>query len=151
MCVAKVIYKLRQSPNCLRLTLPKRMAVNIKSGLNRLFVVFWVAYALYCLVLYPFQERRAAVRLYAYELGTCIKTHANSLDNQVKCIKDAELRLDTRLDEYRMPKFYMRAWRELLGLVLVPPLLIYALVYAVVRGGVAATRWVWEGFRKPLT
>jgi hypothetical protein len=115
---------------------------NIKRGFNRLFVVFAVAWAIYCLTIFPLTEHAKADAHLREGMKGCYLTE---LGNGVSALNDC-LKLSEQIwqpDQWGLMNFYKREWPLILAAIAGAPLL----VYGIVRGMAFVSLWVWRGFR----
>jgi hypothetical protein len=114
------------------------MAVNIKRGFNRIYIVLAVLWALYCAVLFPLQRQAEATRQLNRDLPVC--SEYGEKDPACLAVKED---WNASMERWQFRKFYSWAWGLLLLAVFVPPLVVYGCF----RAAAAITVWVWKGFR----
>jgi|ERR1700693_5002354 hypothetical protein len=114
---------------------------NLRRGFNRIFVILWVGWGLYCAVVYPLRERLKAFDHYQGDLTWCYQE--NPPADADDCIKLAKEEWQTTVDQWSVKNFYLGAWWLLALAIVAPPLIAYGLAYSAV--GVFV--WVRHGFR----
>lgn len=113
---------------------------NLRRGFNRLFVVLTVAWAVYCLLVFPEQQKRKAMAEYSTRSNLCYSDYSDK-DERAECTKLAAVRAD--VDNWSPRNFYIGAWWILLLAVVALPFIVYWLC----RGAAAVSLWVWRGFK----
>lgn len=121
------------------------MAVgNIKRAFNRFFVVASIVWAIYCTVIYPFNERGKAYGHYEEDQRGCYERElGRGKDKLDSCLKLAEQEWRTSLDSLSFKNFYVGAWPLIAAAIVGLPLL----VYGAVRGIAATCLWIWRGYK----
>lgn len=134
----------RQSP-VVSLRHHRIMAIgNIKRAFNRLFIVATVAWALYCTVIYPFQQRVKASDHYSEDRRDCYEREVGQPQSELDgCLKLAEEGWKTDVDQWSVKNFYVGAWWLILIAIAGLPLA----VYGAIRGIAAVCLWVWHGYK----
>jgi hypothetical protein len=123
-----------------------KVAHNFKRGFNRLFVVLTVVWALYCLVVYPMQQRRKAQSHYTADSQSCYETELKESKPKFDaCLKTAKEEWQTSVDQWSVKNFYIGQWPLLLAAIVGLPLLLYGCL----RGIATVSLWVWRGFKTP--
>ena len=117
------------------------MQANVKRGFNRLFVVLTAIWAVYCLILYPAQQRREALKVYSDEYHNCYDTEHHQ-EKPKDCAKQAQELWQTTVDQWSVKNFYIGDFWLLLVIVVVLPMVVYGFC----RGLAGLTLWVWRGF-----
>lgn len=120
------------------------MAFNLRRGFNRLYIVLACMWAIYCLVVYPVQQREKALHEWAGDKQICYASQAASPDGRSECLKLAEQTFQTKSEPWSIANFYPGARWLLLLVVVVLPLVAYGLC----RGFAAVIVWVWRGFSR---
>jgi hypothetical protein len=115
------------------------MQLNLKRGFHRIFALLCVVWVVYCLVLYPLQQRQRAERAYGVGMQDCFEHHLNPNEFH-DCIQYAEI--NSGLDLWTLRAYYTRESWFLASVVVAVPILAYGLC----RVGVATGRWVLRGF-----
>jgi len=114
------------------------MQANLKRGFNRLFVVLTALWVVYCLFVYPTQQRHHAEKVYGLEFRYCFERDGQPFK---ECIQYAQLK--SGLDTWTLRAYYSReSWFLVLVIVAVP-----ALAYGLCRALLTIGRWVWRGFQ----
>jgi hypothetical protein len=113
---------------------------NIKRGLNRIFIASACIWAIYCLVLYPFQKRIEAVRKHDSNMTDCYR---GPYDEQKDCYAAVQQIFLNEVEQYQMPEYYKWSWPFLLVSVLGLPIVLYVFFYSVI----ATFLWVSRGFK----
>ena len=118
--------------------------MNIRRGVNRLFIVAWVVYAVW-LAWYAFNtqvDTELNLAMTSYEI--CV-TQNRSFDQSKEC-SDKHLQEVHQIIQDRNERIRRPSW---IGMVLlamiVPPLVVYSLVLLAVK----IACWVVAGFRTP--
>src|SRR5271165_5876673 len=94
------------------------MQVNLKRGLNRLFVVLTALWVVYCLFVYPIQQRQHPHEVYEREFHDCFERDRQPLK---ECFEYAELK--SGVNEWSLRAYYAReSWFLVLVIVAVPAL-----------------------------
>ena len=101
---------------------------NLRRGFNRIFVILWIAWAMYCIVVYPLQERSRAFDHYQSDLRFCHEFKPQDND----CLKLAKEEWETRVALWSIEKFRPRDWLLCALVIVVPPLIAYGLVWGTV-------------------
>src|SRR5262249_19826673 len=115
---------------------------NIKRAFNRLFIVATVAWALYCTVVYPLQQRVKASDHYSEDRRGCYESDMGEPHSKLDgCLKLAEATWKTEVDQWSVRNFYIGAWWLILAAIAGLPLAIYGAI----RGLTALSMWVWQG------
>jgi hypothetical protein len=115
--------------------------MNIKRGFNRLFIVLTVFWAIYCLFVYPIQQRREAQTAYNNELRVCWEHELGKGQEFKDCLETA--RLSSQVDQWSLRAFYTRESWFLVLVVIVVPLIAYGFC----RGLATVGLWVWHRFK----
>jgi hypothetical protein len=121
------------------------MAVgNIKRAFNRLFLVASIAWAIYCTVIYPFNERGKAYNHYEEDQRGCYERELGQSKERLDgCLKLAEDEWRTNLDSWSFKNFYLGAWPLIVAAIVGLPLLLYGMA----RGITATCLWIWRGYQ----
>lgn len=122
------------------------MLLNYRSGFNRLFVVAWAGWAVFCLVLYPVERRREITTRYdlANLAPSCVAL-SGSLSASGPCLDRLLKARDAELKFYVPREYYLHdGW--ILAL-LVPPAVTYILIAGMFCGAERTVVWVWRGFK----
>ncbi len=100
------------------------MSTDLRSGVNRLFVVHTFVWAVYCLLVYPTQRQRQVDKVFKREFQNCVDEQTGQEFRD--CIDNAELKASKGMEMWSLKAYYSReAW--FLGLIVVAvPLLAYA-------------------------
>jgi hypothetical protein len=115
---------------------------NLRRGFNRLFVVLTVAWAVYCLLVFPQQQKRKAMAEYSTRYSDCYSEYLGK-NERAACTKVAAEFFKVEVDSWSPRNFYIGAWWILLLAVVALPLIVYWLC----RGTAAVSLWVWRGFK----
>jgi hypothetical protein len=121
--------------------------MDLKRGFNRVFIVLWVAWAVYALILYPAQLGQEHRNIWSSAIQTCLKAKTGAGVDPQEAYKACEKEHQSLWDEgvrlYALPGRSAEAWLAYALLALVPP----PLVYLVVGAAAKVVRWVSEGFQ----
>jgi hypothetical protein len=133
-------------------------ALNLRRGFNRIFVLLFVSWALFCLFAYPILMAREVKAHYDRDFKSCYRTYgvqglADFGSLQI-CLSRADSERKTGTysgfgfvwDEgefWSLRGYYRHMGWMLAGIILVPPLLFYGLAWGVAL----VCRWIWLGFR----
>ena len=116
--------------------------VNLKRGFNRVFVVGTCLWALYCLVVLPYQLRKSASDHYLVRDRICTSSYddADQLTERLRqdCFASAERDFNVEREKDSWPRFYKENWGILAVVVAGGPLLIYLVALLMV--------WMYRGF-----
>jgi hypothetical protein len=118
------------------------MALNLRRGFNRLYIVLACMWAVYCLLVYPVQQREKALKEWAADKQVCYASQHTLPDAMSECLKLAERTFQTKSEPWSIVNFYPGARWLLLFAVVVLPLV----GYGVCRGCAAVSVWIWHGF-----
>jgi hypothetical protein len=121
-------------------TLPR----NFKRGVNRLFLVLAIGWALYWAA-YPTQGRSSEFRGIAevyFEARDNCRANANRLGEDA-CLNAAKLEYDREVGEITLRNEYAGYWPYFLMMAVGAPILAYGLL----RGIIAIGQWIWRGYR----
>jgi len=119
------------------------MAFNLRHGFNRLYIVLACMWAVYCLMIYPMQQREKALQEWGEDKKSCYDSQYGNREGLAQCLKSAEQSFQTGLSSWSTKNFYLGAWKLLFAAIVLLPFI----VYAVCRGGAALSLWIWNGFR----
>lgn len=117
------------------------MRVNTKRGLNRLFVVFSVMWAIYVLVVFPIQRQQEVLDLSRSESQNCYQQQLGRGQQFDDCLKNAQAIANS--DTWSLRAYYSNNW----WLIAIAVFIVPVLFYGVCRGLVAVFFWVWRGFQ----
>jgi hypothetical protein len=119
------------------------MALNLRRGFNRLYIVLACMWAVYCLVIYPMQQREKALQEWGEDKQVRYGRQHALPDGTSECLKLAEQTFQTNTEPWSIVNFYPGArWLLFLVVVVLP-----IVAYGVCRGFAAVSVWVWHGFR----
>ena len=115
---------------------------NPKRGFHRVFIVLAVLWAVFCLIVYPMQQRVAAEESYDKGLQNCYQYDLGKGEVFTDCLKSAEKLEQLSLEPWSAKNFYIgEFWPLLLVVVGVP-----SVVYILCRGLAALSLWIVRGF-----
>lgn len=121
--------------------------MNSRRGLNRLFLVFFVTWTIFCTVAYPIwlqlERQSEATQQHAKEVKACQES-SRELDpsDYSNCFVLADERWQKTIEFFSLKKFYwwdVVFWKVLLPVVILPPLFLRLIA--------SALTWVFRGFR----
>jgi hypothetical protein len=119
---------------------------NLRKGFNRFFVVISVLWAVYCVVVYPVQQREKAFDHYQEDQRGCYARELGQLQSRLEaCLKLAEHEWQTSVGQWSARNFYIGAWPLIAAAIVVLP----AAVYGSLRGMAAVGLWIWRGYKAP--
>ncbi len=123
------------------------MSFRLRRGFNRLFLVLATVWAIGLAVLLPLKlqwdgQQRALIQ-YREDNKTCdqLVVESPGWTMTKDCYQRATENLQGTLETYSFKNFWVYSvglWRTLVPLIIMPPLIIYALT--------ALSVWVWRGF-----
>jgi hypothetical protein len=124
------------------------LTTKIKRGFNRLFIVLTVVWAIYCMIVYPLNERGKAAVIYDRQLSACYQYEAGRGQAELNnCLHFAEGMFHDFADQWTFKNFYAHSWPFILAATVGLPLV----VYGVGRGLAALSLWVYRGYRPKNT
>ena len=113
---------------------------NYRRGSKRILLVLGVIWAVYCLIVFPFQQREKARDHYLGDLEICWAQVADK--PLMDCVHQAQGEWQTRVDQWSIKNYYIAGWWLLLLVILLPPTLVYWTLIGLAR----LVRWVYGGF-----
>jgi hypothetical protein len=119
--------------------------MNIRRGLNRVFFILGVVWALYLILAPPLHIRREASEIYKARVGTTYQIKDEARRERERHAAQEEFR--ELVAEGSFTKYWTKALRsyEFWGVLLVPPLVVYGVAY----GLIVLVLWVVRGFQSP--
>jgi hypothetical protein len=121
--------------------------MNIRGGLNRIFVLLWVAWAAYAIVIYPAQLAEEHQDVWYTSVTTCTETKMREglswKEAHEPCLKENQALWDEGVRLYSLPGRSAEAWFTSVLFALIPPPIVYLGILAAAR----IIRWVWQGFK----
>ncbi len=127
-----------------------KMTVGLGRGLNRLFLVLTVGWAIYCAIIFPIQRQwegqQRVLDANRNEVKNCdeLVKEAPAWDMTQDCYKRADENQHAMLDVYSLGHFWMldvAFWKLLIPVIMLPPVIVYATALL--------GKWVWKGFNAP--
>ena len=126
-----------------------RHPINVRKGVNRIFVVLWVVYGVWIL-LYPIhrdlQDRQSAFDATNASLQLCFEPPGPGFE---WCEQQYQVGMDRDREGYKIGGSWTQFGWHLLWVVpvalCVPPLFVYGCFYGLWRTG----RWITRGFATP--
>jgi hypothetical protein len=117
---------------------------NIKRAFNRLFILLSVVWAIYCTVIYPYNQQAKAFSRHMQKARNCAHfTLGQGKERLDDCLKLAKSEWQDAQHLWGFGNFYAAEWPILLGLVIGLPLLIYAAL----RGIAAMSLRIWREYK----
>jgi hypothetical protein len=83
---------------------------NLRRGFNRLFVVLTVAWAVYCLLIFPQQQKQKAMAEYSSRYSHCYSGEYPHKDDRAECTKLAGEFFKTDVASWSPRNFYIGGW-----------------------------------------
>jgi hypothetical protein len=117
------------------------MASRWSRGFNRLFLVLTACWLVFIFVVMPIVERREFIEIYSQRLADCQHEKYLSHEDSQTCADQYKSNVNGIGYSWSLEK---GGWHEVLGAAVVPPAILYCLVYALAL--IAA--WVWRGFAR---
>lgn len=116
------------------------MAVNIKRGFNRVYILLAALWAFYCVLLFPLQKQAYATREFDQNILMCQSNDDGHMRQCLDLVKESWL-AESR--QWELRSYYKWAWPLLLLAVIALPVIVYGCA----RGAATLALWVWNGFR----
>jgi len=128
------------------------VVASLKHGFNRLFFVLTIGWTIYCAVVYPLwfllKHREAAGKEHNKDYKNCVQLFMVERPDATgrtlqDCFDQADSDYKNASEHFSLRNFYkwdLAFWKLLLPVIIVPPVVLYALV--------AMSMWVRRGFLK---
>jgi ABC-type spermidine/putrescine transport system permease subunit I len=118
--------------------------LNLKRGFDRLFLVLTILWALYCALVFPFQQSATAFHQYQRETNSCYQAEG-SINDMNSCADVVFENWRATTDRWTYKRYYHDTWWPLLLVIVIPPVVVYGLA----RGLAAVSIWVGRGLKTP--
>ena len=138
---------------------PGMKAVNLRRGLNRIFLLLVAGWALFCLFVAPVQMGTQARTHYERDLRSCHEIYgpAGTLpgrDALEDCLSQSEREFKAGTysgfgfvwddgEFWSLKGYYRHMGWGLALMIIIPPILVYGLAWLIA----AVCFWIWRGFR----
>ena len=115
--------------------------MDVLRGFNRVFVVLYILWAVYCLVLFPIQVRHDMFQSYVEARSKCYENSSAFLAKD--CVEMWDKILLPDIAQWSLPNYYKTKWGYMLAAVTVVPAVVYGLLRLIGIAGI----WVFLGFK----